>query len=958
MSRFSPPVLGLLAATVTLPLFGATDPLPFARIPHSESLLINDHCVDCHGPKKQKGNFRIDELDLSISSIAIADRWNKVLNQVRNGEMPPENEKQPNDALKADFVKSLSMALAQARNSLPHETDRTKSRRLNRREYHSTIQALTGLDVADNELPPDSDSGFFDTVLSSTPISTDLFAQYKSLATQIAERLLTPQEFGARPVLKRHSEPEENTNKQIATTLENIDKAYARYTEWATTRGHKSPKEFKFKDEADAKHAQAQYELLHQYLTDYLALPLKQTGAYLTTYAGNPTESIAALSTWPTGKYIVRITIAALDDSPEKRRFIEFGQHGEDRSEFTVLSGHHVTGTLAVPQVIEIPVTIGLTGSREFSVREKQPANPALVKEAFAEYVKKNGTGPAPALWINSMEIESAPPNAAPQSTSTALGTTAPAMGLPGSPATGKPQAEDLSKQLLFKGPPFIEVLPKASSYQKNLEYAREILSRFATRAFRGRYIDAEFIDSLVKHYEAKRDSGAPFEAALKEPFTIILSAPEFLYLTDPPLETPEPPKNAKNTPPLKPEPINLWHVWSDAKGAKVEAELLDIDGDIVTVRLRTGETPKLNLGKLVPENRAFAEKMKPHLPFESDGARLASRLSYLLWSEPPDTTLLSLGTSGELLRPTVLDQQINRLLTDSKASKFVSAFVGQWFDLDRLNNIRFNAKAYQDFDNATKLAAKNEVIATVTHVLTTGGNISQLLKSEYIIGNAILANYYGIKGVSGDEFRKIPIPAGSPRGGLLGMAGILALGSNGERTKAVDRGAWVLRKILHEPLRAPTNVPELSRLDSELLTTRERLKAHEDQPQCVTCHRKIDPIGLGLENFDAAGNWRTQDNYEKAGVGKKSWDIDPSGTFHKGAAFKDFQSLRDIIAAKPDLFAQSFIEALLEYIQGRPCGFMDVEMIENIMLQARAKNFALSEIVRAIIHHPRFNTR
>ena len=155
---------------------------------------------------------------------------------------------------------------------------------------------------------------------------------------------------------------------------------------------------------------------------------------------------------------------------------------------------------------------------------------------------------------------------------------------------------------------------------------------------------------------------------------------------------------------------------------------------------------------------------------------------------------------------------------------------------------------------------------------------------------------------MQGDDFEKVSLPKDSPRGGLLGMAAIQFMGGNGERTSPVERGAWVLRKLLNEPPPpAPANVPAITRLANKVLTTRERLMAHQEDPQCASCHRKIDPIGFGLENFDAAGQWRTEDSYtaiDAAGKPdpktKKIWTIEASATLHKGPAFSNYAELRD----------------------------------------------------------------
>ena len=155
------------------------------------------------------------------------------------------------------------------------------------------------------------------------------------------------------------------------------------------------------------------------------------------------------------------------------------------------------------------------------------------------------------------------------------------------------------------------------------------------------------------------------------------------------------------------------------------------------------------------------------------------------------------------------------------------------------------------------------------------------------------MADYYGIKNVNGSHFRKVQLPKNSNRGGLLGTAAIMAMGSDGERTSPVERGAWVMRKLLNDPPPpAPANVPQLERLEGKHVSARRLQKLHMEEPQCAQCHRKIDPIGYGLQNFNAAGRWRSKEiAYEVGRRGQKtekaSFEIDPSGTLPDGTAFK-----------------------------------------------------------------------
>ena len=327
--------------------------------------------------------------------------------------------------------------------------------------------------------------------------------------------------------------------------------------------------------------------------------------------------------------------------------------------------------------------------------------------------------------------------------------------------------------------------------------------------------------------------------------------------------------------------------------------------------------------------------------------------------------TLRELGRSGELLRPEVLQAQTTRLLDDARSAGFTKPFTQQWLGLDRLDFFQFNRRLFPQFDAATEVSARQEMHETIAHVVRQSTPLSDLLKADYVVINSVLADYYGLQGVTGDEFRKMPVPKDSPRGGLIGMAAILAMGGNGEYTSPVERGVWVLRKLVNDPPPpAPANVPAIGRLSEQVLDTRQRILAHQDEPQCASCHRKIDPIGFGLENFNAVGQWRTEDTYQVMLGGRpvngkrKTWTIDPSGALYKGPEFKDYFELRDIIATKSTPFARGFSAALIEYALGRPCGFSDEPLIDEMMKRAGGKKLAAREFIHALVDSTAFQTK
>jgi hypothetical protein len=419
----------------------------------------------------------------------------------------------------------------------------------------------------------------------------------------------------------------------------------------------------------------------------------------------------------------------------------------------------------------------------------------------------------------------------------------------------------------------------------------RAALERFCTEAFRGSAPQVSFVDRLLALYELRSKAGDKHSAALKSVLSVVLAAPQFLYLAEP---------------------------SADEKR-----------------RALTGE-------------------------------ELATRLSYFLWGAPPDAELRGLAKTSDLIKPVVLAAQTNRLLDDPRSKDFTRPFVHQWLGLDRLDFFEFNRTLFPRFDASTKLASRNEVYATFEHLLRHDAPLRDLLKSDYAVINSVMAHYYGIEGVTGDAFEKVSLPKDSPRGGLLGMAAVMAMGGNGERTSPVERGAWVLRKLLHDPPPpAPANVPQITRLAGKVLTTKERLQAHQEDAQCASCHRKIDPIGFGLENFDAAGGWRTQDTYQvmdNAGKpvsnAKKTWTIESTAQLHKGPAFKDYFELRDIIASKSDNFAKGFSEALIEYALGRPVGFRDEPLIAEMLAAAKKEKTGARAFVRALVESKEFRTK
>lgn len=884
----------------SMPAIGAGD-APHAVMNPQHRALLKDNCQACHGAEKQKGKFRVDDLPFTITTLEAAERWQKVLNQMNSGEMPPEDEKQPDRAAKANFLDDLANVMVAARRNLGDQHGVITMRRLNRREYRNTLRELLGVEINVSELPSDTGTGGFDTVGSNLFMSGNQFEQYQTLGREALDEAFERQAAAA-VEKKFHYEAETSTpiveafvahqidaRERAQRWIKAVDEAAARpenqeivakirkeskndsifRRSWEKIPGAPSPRSFGFdkKGENDADLANdslgAGWLAYHQY---YLRQPALDKGAYLGPQTRHPAELTVNYITllvpfdWPVGEYVVRVRMAATKDAAPERRFLEFGV--DARSGGRIISTHEVSGTMDAPQVIEIPLTMtrghAERANRTLFIREKGSwdTNEEGARKRD-EAVKRNGIGPEVALWVDWMEIERKPDAAKPK----------------------PPGIAALTIPLDVKAP-----APERTALRAALEH-------FAMEAFRGTPPPASYIERLLRFYDVRIKAGDKPAAALKETLSVVLASPMFLYLAEP-----------------------------------------------------------------SPDEK--------HRPLTDE--ELATRLSYFLWSAPPDATLRDLAKRGELTKPGVLAAQTERLLDDPRSEGFVTPFTHQWLGLDRIDFFEVNHAQYPRFDNGTKLAAKKEIYETMAYLLRHNASLSILLKSDYVVINSLLANYYGIEGVKGDDFRKVALPKGSPRGGLLGMAAIHFMGGNGERTSPVERGAWVLRKLLDDPPPpAPANVPAITRLAGKVLTTRERMQAHQEDPQCASCHRKIDPIGFGLENFDAVGQWRTEDSYQAINASgkpdpktRKTWAIDAASALHKGPAFKDYFGLREIIASKSDAFARGFSAALIEYALGRPCGFSDEPLLTGLLQQTRKKDFAMREFIQALVSSKEFHTK
>jgi mono/diheme cytochrome c family protein len=329
----------------------------------------------------------------------------------------------------------------------------------------------------------------------------------------------------------------------------------------------------------------------------------------------------------------------------------------------------------------------------------------------------------------------------------------------------------------------------------------------------------------------------------------------------------------------------------------------------------------------------------------------LASRLSFFLWSSVPDDPLLSVAAQGKLEEPVVLEDQVQRMLADPRAQALVSNFAGQWLYLRNLRNHLPDNQAFPNFDDNLRQAFRRETELLFESVMREDRSVLDLLTADYTFVNERLARHYGIPGVYGSRFRRVPL-ADVNRRGLLGHGSILTVTSYPDRTSPVLRGKWILENILGTPPPPPpADVPAFpdNPETGRALTVRERTEAHRKNPVCASCHQVMDPLGFSLENFDAIGQWRTK---EAGGA------VDTAGQLADGTAVNGPVSLRQALVKRPEQFVGTMTEKLLTYALGRGLEHYDMPVARSIAQASAGDNYRFSAIVLGIVKSTPFQMK
>lgn len=331
------------------------------------------------------------------------------------------------------------------------------------------------------------------------------------------------------------------------------------------------------------------------------------------------------------------------------------------------------------------------------------------------------------------------------------------------------------------------------------------------------------------------------------------------------------------------------------------------------------------------------------------DGYELATRLSYFLWSSMPDERLFDLAASGELTNKEVLSAEAKRMLADPKSRALVDNFAGQWLQLRDVSLLMPDPVRFPDFDEPLRQAMRRETETFFEQLIRQDRSVLEFLDADYTYVNERLARHYGIDSVQGDSFQQVSLPAG--RRGVLTHSSILMLTSNPTRTSPVKRGKWILENFLAEPPPPPpADVPDLEEGGEVLGSLREQMEQHRANESCAVCHRKMDALGFGMENFDAVGAYRQRDG---------AYEIDASGELPGGVEFDGADELMQILVQeKRQQFCKCLASKLLTYALGRGLTSYDRCTVNSALAAMENDGYRFSSLVQAIVTSDPFTMR
>ena len=774
-------------------------------------------CIECHGNEIQKRDLNLEKMTTVDSLLEHRERWDDVVQKLREREMPPADEPQPAEHERQAVAAWLARELARIDRVTPPDPGRVTARRLNRAEYNNTIRDLLGVPLRPADDFPQDDSGYgFDNIADVLSLSPALMDKYLSAAERVARHAVFGPPVMTPTLIRLRSDGRRNGEARS-------------FPERYDLTGLSLPNAF---------HATHYFPVDADYVVRVSLGGLRPAGSEPVT-----------LALWVNDREAQSHVL----DPDQRARFDDDRQDfGGQTMEFRIRlpAGDHRLA-VAIPRIFEgLPARYGgpNPSKRPDVVKTFRP-QPGATPERIAQQKAR--------FEQTQAELAKIPLNG--------VRVSAVDIGGPYAQVTGQAAA---SAARLYTcghtaGGHVDACVPRIVT-----DLARRAFRRPVTLKEAGKYV------ALVRR--AQQDEGS-FEEGLVVGIQALLVSPDFLFRIE--------------------------------RGRPVS---------------RAGNARAAGLTRLTPHE-------------------LASRLSYFLWSSMPDAALRRAADAGTLRDPAVLTAQVRRMLRDPKAHALAEQFGGQWLQFRALESTTRNRERFPDFEDYLRHSMRRETELFVEHIIREDRSILDFLDAQYSFVNERLARHYGIDGVSGPDFRRVSL-AGTTRGGVVTQGSVLTVSSYATRTSPVLRGKWILDNILNAP--PPDPPPDVGNLDEKAIgsatSMRAQLEQHRKDPTCASCHRRMDPLGFGLENFDAVGAWRTMDG---------KFPVDASGVLPGGHKFNGPEELRAVLRGQPEAFAQALTSKLLTYALGRGLEGYDRRTVKEIAARLPARNYRFSALVLEIVN-------
>ena len=958
--------------------------------------ILEKLCIDCHDEDTAKGELNLDELNPDMVKGPDADKWHEVLNKLNVGEMPPEDKKQPSDKEREVLTSWLNQSLKKAAEARRSTDGRVVFRRLNREEYNNTLNDLFGIDLdITGILPPErpSEEGFINNgqELVISPLHLEYFLKIARLYTQKAifegERPAPTGFFTTIIGEKVEVSEKDKKRQQIKLTpkshlLQNPDKSAGIGMQ---IRGKNAPKDF---DMVNVNH---------------IALPpaIRATGTQIPARQGPQPSLLLTLRDF-LDEGDVRLKIKASYNRPDtssmhlKNRgtvYLEvFRPHFQcaeqkyyknaapESTRFLDDFDLKQTGTaieqisLRFSSILEVPKD----GKYKFYLDsddgsclyiDDKEITKTYNAKSTAELELKAGSRDIILNYYDSgggdrLSLEWEGPDFERQSLHT---------------LRRDPKFENIEKVALKKiEPQFPFIGVRMGNFLDDGLELKPVAPSQEVQASSDKPQTYEFIGRLENLPLPFRNKDLSKSGDLNRALILITNEYESnIPGYDPILEIHSIEFEAPFHAVWPPKPHQkIFHASPNSDKQEVYAK--EIFENFLTRAYRRAPTQEeladlLRLWKAYRENPAVVEEEK--LTFEQSIAAVlpaalihpaflylvepaedgkirelnshetASRLSYFLWASMPDEELSQLADQNKLKDPKVLRQQVRRLLSDSRSEAFYRNFIDQWLELDALDLVAVDRKVHRTFQPYLREAMRQETRGFFQVVLENDLSAFNLIDSDFLWLNPMLAKHYNIPGVLGEGFRKVPASKDYNRGGLLTHASILTSNSSGTDSHPIKRGTWLLKRFLNSPPPPPPpNVPELDQEDPDLRgkSLKEQLVLHRENPACMNCHKKIDPFGIPFENYNTVGQWRTSN---------KGKSIDASAQLPDGTVWESLKDLQTyLLQERKDQFARALCAKLLSFSLGRSLSFADDEQLDLLQQEFAKSNYRLKALIEAIV--------